>query len=161
MTYPKARYQGKDGEASAVITPNGTEPDLVRTSGTKVHYLATGGDTDGLFGLYRWAMGPAPGGADPHFHRTLSESFYVLTGNVRLFDGTKWTDAEQGDFMYVPPGGIHAFDNRSGEPASMLILFAPGAPREEYFEGLNHLAHMSEEERIEFFIAHDNIYVTE
>jgi hypothetical protein len=33
-------------------------------------------------------------------------------------------------------GGIHGFRNESGEPASMLLHFAPGAPREGYFEGL-------------------------
>lgn len=30
-------------------------------------------------------------------------------------------------------GGLHGFRNESGEPASILILFAPGAPREAYF----------------------------
>ena len=34
------------------------------------------------------------------------------------------------------PGGIHGFKNESGELALMLLLFAPGAPREEYFETL-------------------------
>ena len=29
---------------------------------------------------------------------------------------------------------MHGFRNESGEPASMLILFTPGAPREDYFE---------------------------
>ena len=43
----------------------------------------------------------------------------------------------------------------------MLILFSPGVPREVYFEGLNDLGQMSDQERVEFFAAHDNIYVTE
>ena len=47
----------------------------------------------------------------------------------RLEDG-------HGDFLYVPPGGVHGFRNKADEPASMLMLFAPGAPREHYFEGL-------------------------
>ena len=34
-----------------------------------------------------------------------------------------------GDFLFVPEGGIHGFRNESGAPASMLLLFAPGAPR--------------------------------
>ena len=36
----------------------------------------------------------------------------------------------------VPIGGVHGFRNESGEPATMLLHFAPGAPREGYFEGL-------------------------
>ncbi|MGW5449516.1 cupin domain-containing protein [Streptomyces asiaticus] len=41
----------------------------------------------------------------------------------------------EGDFLYVPAGGLHGFQNDSDEPVSMLMLFSPGAPREEYLEG--------------------------
>jgi mannose-6-phosphate isomerase-like protein (cupin superfamily) len=124
-----------------------------------VHYLATGASTAGKFGLYRWEMGPKPGGAEPHFHKTISESFFLLSGTVRLFNGQKWIDGTAGNFLFVPEGGIHAFRNESGLPASMLILFAPGAPREDYFEGLVDIAQgkaLSEHERAEFFLRHDN-----
>ncbi|MGH8959010.1 MAG: cupin domain-containing protein [Acidimicrobiia bacterium] len=104
-------------------------------------------------------MGPNRGGAEPHFHRTMSESFYVLDGTVQIFDGTNWIDAQAGDFVHVPPGGIHGFSNESGAAASMLIHFAPGAPREAYFAGLNDLGSLSEEEKAAFFLAHDNIYL--
>jgi mannose-6-phosphate isomerase-like protein (cupin superfamily) len=159
MTYPRSQYDGESGEVSARLRRAGIEPDLIRTSGTSVHYLATGESTGGLFGLYRWSMGPNRGGADPHFHRTIHESFYILTGTVRIFDGAEWIDAQVGDFVHVPPGGIHAFSNESGAPASMLIHFAPGAPREKYFEGLNRLEDMSAEERVAFFIEHDNLFL--
>jgi hypothetical protein len=38
----------------------------------------------------------------------------------------------------------------------MLILFSPGAPREEYFETLAAGTEMTEEQRAEFFARHDN-----
>jgi hypothetical protein len=42
----------------------------------------------------------------------------------------------------------------------MLILFAPGAPREGYFEGLvAGLGDLSEEERADFFVRHDNYWL--
>ncbi len=81
-------------------------------------------------------MSGEPGGAALHFHRTFSESFFVLSGTVRLHNGDEVTDGHAGDYLYVPEGGLHGFGNESGEPASMLILFSPGAPREDYFEGL-------------------------
>jgi mannose-6-phosphate isomerase-like protein (cupin superfamily) len=104
-------------------------------------------------------MGPEPSGPDPHFHRSISESFYVLSGVVRIYDGDRWIDTRPGDFVHVPEGGIHAFRNESGEPASMLLHFAPGAPREGYFEGLPSLAGATEEERAEFFLRHDTFWV--
>lgn len=61
-----------------------------------------------------------------------------------LFDGGRWIDATAGDYLYVPVGGLHAFRNESGEPASMLMLLVPGAPREAYFEGITELAELSD-----------------
>ena len=163
MTYPPIRYRDDEGRVSAVLRSASAPPDLAMPSGVAVHYLATTASTSGDFGLYRWEMAAQPTGPDPHFHRTISESFYVLTGTVRLFDGSRWVDAGPGDFLFVPPGGIHAFRNESGEPASMLLLFAPGAPREEYFEGLARIAadgrQLSDEEWTEFYARHDQYMV--
>ena len=61
----------------------------------------------------------------------------------------------------MPEGGIHAFRNESGEPASMLILFAPGAPREDYFETLARVAEglvLSDEEKTAFYLRHDTFW---
>ena len=136
-----------------------TDADIAYASGGTAHYLATGATTGGKFGLYRWNMSAQPSGPSPHFHRTLTESFFILEGTVRIFNGDGWIDTRPGDFVHVPEGGLHGFRNESGEPASMLILFAPGAPREGYFEGLPEMAGRSEEERLAFYLEHDNYWV--
>ncbi|HUP55270.1 MAG TPA: cupin domain-containing protein, partial [Methylomirabilota bacterium] len=113
----------------------------------------------GLFGLYRWEMGPEPSGPGPHFHRSISESFYILTGSVRIYDGNRWIETQPGDFVHVPTGGIHAFRNESGAAASMLLHFAPGAPREGYFEGLAGFGKSGQpaaQEMADFYLRHDN-----
>jgi mannose-6-phosphate isomerase-like protein (cupin superfamily) len=124
-------YEHPDGEVAAVYRPAG-EPDLQAPTNAMT-FVAPGSVTRGDFGLFRRDMTPHAGGPKPHFHRTYSESFYILSGAVRVYDGAEWVAAKQGDFLYVPKGGIHAFDADSDEPASMLILFAPGAARERYF----------------------------
>jgi mannose-6-phosphate isomerase-like protein (cupin superfamily) len=163
MSYPPELYHGDTGEVSATFRPASAPPDLVYPeSGTAVDYLATGEATQGLFGLYRWTMTAARSGPGPHFHRTLAESFYVLTGSIRVWDGTAWRDAGPGDFVHVPPGGIHGFRNESGAPASMLIHFAPGAPREGYFEGLARpvgAVQPDAEALARFYAEHDNTWV--
>ena len=160
--YPPQRYTGDAGQVSARLRPNDRAPDLENKTGS-VDYLATGASTDGDYGLYRWNFGTAPSGPDAHFHKTMSESFFVISGTVRLLDGTTWIDGNPGDFLYVPAGGIHGFRNESGEPASMLILFAPGAAREAYFEGLAEIGRTghrpSDEELAEFYLRHDNHWV--
>ncbi|MFM9368654.1 cupin domain-containing protein [Streptomyces sp. Da 82-17] len=170
MSYPDPRYFGENGEINAEFRPATADPDFVtapgRTpddapgaTGTAYHYLSTTLSTQGEYGLYRVDMGPEFGGPSTHFHRAMSESFFILSGTMRLFDGRRWIDATAGDYLYVPVGGLHAFRNESGAPASMLMLFAPGAPREEYFEGVAELDKLSEEERAEFFLRHDSFFV--
>ncbi|MFI8288896.1 cupin domain-containing protein [Streptomyces sp. ms191] len=158
MSYPEPRYHGEKGEVSAAYRPAGTPAELTAANGSQTHYLATTASTQGEFGLYRVDMAPRAGGPSTHFHKTISESFFILDGTVRLYDGARWVDARKGDFLYVPTGGLHAFRNDSDDPASMLLLFAPGAPREEYFEKVSTVAAMSEEERAEFFLRHDTYW---
>ena len=114
----------------------GAKPELNTGTATAASYLATGASTSGEFGLYRSDMGPQPTGPASHFHKSISESFFILSGVVRVFDGRECIDAKPGDFVFVSAGGIHAFRNESGAPASFLLIFAPGAPREPYFETL-------------------------
>ena len=162
MTYPDARYRAQDGEPSATYRPADHAADLVYANGNTVHYLATGAATGGLFGLYRWEMGPEPSGPGPHFHRTIAESFYVLAGTIRIYDGREWLDTGPGDFVHVPPGGVHGFRNESGAPASMLLHFAPGAPREGYFEGLAAFAvggRPGKDELADYYRRHDNSWL--
>lgn len=154
--YPDVLHDSDTWEVNATFRPAGTPPDLTTPGGGEFHYLSTRLSTDGLFGLYQNRMGPAIGGTRPHFHKTMSEAFYVLSGEIHVFDGERWMDAGRGDYLYIPPGGMHSFGNISGEPAEFLMLFAPGAAREEYFEKLGEIGSMSDEERRRFLIRHDS-----
>jgi quercetin dioxygenase-like cupin family protein len=154
-------YHG-EGEVSAVFLPK-DEVETLQLGPTTARFTATGSLTSERFGLYRWDMGPGAGGASPHFHRTFSESFYVLSGNVRLYNGNEWVIASPGDFIYVPEGGVHGFGTEAGEAASMLILFSPAPPREPYFRELAEIAasgrQLSEEEWIELWTRYDQFPV--
>ncbi|MFI0445291.1 cupin domain-containing protein [Actinomadura sp. 6N118] len=158
MTYPDALYLGDKGEITGRLHTADTAPDLSIGERTRVHYLATGASTGGQYGLYRWEMGAEPSGGGAHFHKTFSESFFVLSGTVGLYNGERWASSSPGDFLFVPPGGIHAFRNSDG-PATMLVLFAPGAPREAYFEELAEIVasgrQLSEEEWADVYHRHD------
>jgi mannose-6-phosphate isomerase-like protein (cupin superfamily) len=160
MSYPEPKYFGDTGETSAVARRGDSPADILFDNG-HADYLAKGAATGGEFGLYRWNMGPRKGGPGAHFHKTISESFYILEGTVTIYNGNEWAPMSKGDFVYVPQGGLHGFRNDTDEPASMLLLFTPGAVREPYFEGLATIGDMTEEERAAFFIEHDNYWVEE
>ena len=135
----------------------------LRIGATTARFVATGSLTDGRFGLFRWDMTASSGGASPHYHRTISESFYVVSGSVELYDGSAWVAGRPGDFLYVPELGVHGFRNTSSEDASILILFAPGGPREDYFrelaERLAAKVDAGPEERAAFLARHDQFEV--
>ena len=159
MSYPEPHYLGDTGEINFQFRPNDTTPELNGRTGGSTSYLAKGEATRGQFGLYRMVLGPKAPGPSPHFHKAIGESFYVLSGSVALYNGEKWIDGAPGDFLYIQEGGIHAFGNHTDEPATMLLLFTPGAPREDYFERVGTVGSMTEEERTEFFLRHDTFWL--
>ncbi|PSL58562.1 quercetin dioxygenase-like cupin family protein [Saccharothrix carnea] len=155
-------YTGDVGEISAVWRPV-AEVETIDRPLVRNRLVATGDVTRGQYGLFDWRMEPRAGGPEPHFHRTFSESFYVISGSVRLYNGDTWVTGTPGDFLYVPQGGVHAFRNDSDEPASMLILFAPAPPREKFFRELAEIAdsgrRLSAQEWAEFYARHDQYMV--
>jgi mannose-6-phosphate isomerase-like protein (cupin superfamily) len=158
--YPDDVYTGEGGEASAWIRRDDHPREIEYRNGGSCAYLATGDQTGGLYGLYRWSFGEEESGPSPHFHRAITESFYILEGTVKLFDGTEWVTAKAGDFLHVPEGGIHGFRGR--DRARMLLMFTPGAPREDYFETLDAVGRgmpMSDDERVAFMLQHDTYWV--
>lgn len=152
-------YPDDAGNVSARLRRGDDVEQLTMRSGTVARFVAPGAATAGQLGLFEWHMQPRSGGPAAHFHKTFSESFYVMSGAVRLYDGADWAEARQGDFLYVPQRGVHAFRNDSDEPASMLILFAPGAPREAYFRELAEISatgrQLSRDEWTELYARHD------
>ncbi|MFJ4902750.1 cupin domain-containing protein [Streptomyces sp. NPDC088727] len=158
MRYPEPRYRGVEGEVNASFRPADTPPE-VSSPGGSTSYLATHESTGGEFGLYKGVLGPNSAGAKTHFHRAMSESFYILSGELELFNGEKWVTGREGDFLYVPVGGLHAFKNVTDAPMSMLMLFSPGSPREEYFEQVAEMSRRGREDLKEFRIRHDSYFV--
>ncbi len=150
-----------DARVSATFHPD-SAVDGVAVGSSTARFVAPGSVTGGQYGLFHWAVGPG-GGPAPHYHRTFSEAFYVLSGRMHLYDGARWVEAGPGDFLYVPADGIHAFRGDDAGPSSMLILFAPGGPRERYFQELaENIASgrkMSEAETTAFLARHDQYMI--
>jgi mannose-6-phosphate isomerase-like protein (cupin superfamily) len=59
-------------------------------------------------------------GAPLHYHEKLTETFYVLSGEIWFRVGDEEYTAGPGTFILVPPGVKHSFANRSDSPARLL-----------------------------------------
>ncbi|HEU5005637.1 MAG TPA: cupin domain-containing protein [Jatrophihabitantaceae bacterium] len=153
MSYPdiRATVVRRDGQRHA-----GNDPQA------RTRFIATSAQTGNDFGLFEVTMAPGGGGPGAHFHTGFSETFYVLDGELAVLNDTEWTTAHAGDLIYVPRHGVHGFRS-AGEDvgARFLILFTPGIPREQYFDGLLELHADGREpttEEIDAFAAqHDQI----
>jgi mannose-6-phosphate isomerase-like protein (cupin superfamily) len=70
-------------------------------------------------------------GAPLHYHRELTESFFVISGSLWMRVGDTEFVAEPGSYALVPPGTLHSFANRSDAPARFL-LHASSPRHKEY-----------------------------
>jgi quercetin dioxygenase-like cupin family protein len=150
--------------AATVVAPGDLE--AVNTSPTsRASFVATGSLTAGRYGLFRYDMLPESSGARTHIHTTFSESFYVLSGVVSLYDGNRWVRGDAGFFLYVPERSVHGFKNDTDAPASILVLFAPAPPRERFFREIAEVSAsgrtLSEEEWRDLYRRHDQYMVPE
>jgi len=126
---PRSIVRVDDGDGLVPISPSST-----------LRFVAPGSITDGRFGLFECRLTPKASGAVPHYHTTFSESFFVLSGRPSMLANGEWATYGPGDYVHVPERGVHGFRNEGDEPASFLILFAPGIARERYFEELAEIA---------------------
>jgi quercetin dioxygenase-like cupin family protein len=138
-------------------------PMVAAGPGAALRMLAPGGVTGGRFGLVEYRLAPGTGGAEPHYHQTFSESFYVLSGRLTLYADGAWRPYRPGDFAVAHERGVHGFRNDADEPASFLILFTPGIARENFFAELAELRRSGRtpppEEMTAFYARHDQVMV--
>lgn len=121
---------------SGVVLSRHVNQRTVGSGRATTRYVAVGSQTERDFGLFEYTLSAGSPGASAHYHQHFSETFYVLEGDLGVLDGSDWVKAEAGDLVYVPRGSVHGFRNDSNVDTRFLILFTPGAPREEYFDGL-------------------------
>ncbi|MDF2826651.1 MAG: cupin protein [Mycobacterium sp.] len=98
--YPPARYCADEPEVSAWLKRGDEPPDHDSFGLVQYRYLADQHATGGDYGLYRVDIAAKAGGPGPHFHRAMSEAFFVLAGSIELYDGTDWKTGGGGDFLY-------------------------------------------------------------
>ncbi len=62
----------------------------------------------------------------PHLHRRCEETFLIRAGELEFLLDDEVVTLQPGDFVRVPPGVRHGYQNVSGQPVEMLVTFTPG-----------------------------------
>ena len=83
-------------------------------------------------------FGPGRDGADLHVHRTHTDLFYVLAGEltIRLGVADEQVAVPAGTLARVPPLVVHGFRNAGGDELRYLNFHAPGRQFADYMRAL-------------------------
>lgn len=96
-------------------------------AGTPHLFKAQAAETGGRFDFMTASYAPMTG-PPLHLHREQDDSFYVLEGILTVKVGDDVFDIETGDFLCIPPGTPHSFDNlhNGGRAVLALNVMTPG-----------------------------------
>lgn len=111
--------------------------------------------TLGTLGLYTMNYAAGGRGAEPHFHKKMTEIFNVLEGAVNILINGEWQIVEAGGTAVIPTMTIHAFKPLSDRDCKIQILFTPNMKREEFFLDFHLYANASEKAKYEFWARYD------
>lgn len=95
------------------------EGERLSFNGVEILFKSPCGAADG-WTVLEYTMPARQFGAPLHYHRELTESFYVLSGTLWLRAGDREINAAAGAFVLVPPGTLHSFANRTDAPVKFL-----------------------------------------
>lgn len=100
--------------------------DTWSAGGVGFRILADGHAVDRRWGLVECTLAPGWGGPPQHVHRAHDESFFILTGTVKLTSGREELLATAGALVTAPIGDPHTFGNADDQaPASLLCTVTP------------------------------------
>ena len=135
MTNAKAKTErhapGTTTDRSPLHRPAGTGATYLGP-GDVYRFLVSGAESGGAYFAME-AIVPPGGGPPPHIHRYEDETFCILEGECDFRLGDSWVTAGVGDFINVPRGNVHCFNNRSARDARLVLTFNP-AGIEYFFE---------------------------
>lgn len=91
-----------------------------------------------------------------HFHRTHTEIFYILEGQVDFVTDKTTFAAKAGSLVYLPAGTPHAASSSTG--GSMLLFYAPGGfdlmleeiENASWFQRINPIARARRDKKYDF-----------
>jgi mannose-6-phosphate isomerase-like protein (cupin superfamily) len=91
------------------------------------------GSREGWFAV-DYTLPARQNGAALHYHQRITESFYVISGELWMRIGDREIVAGPGSYALVPPGTLHAFGNRSDAPVRFLAHASEAAHRDFLLE---------------------------
>ena len=113
-----------------ILPPGGGQP--YHALGVSLTIKTNGSDSGGQWFVLEYEAPPNFPGPPPHWHKVMTEIFYVLDGCMTFRVGEQSLEVGPGGYTYITPGTVHAFSNQTGAPAKFLVIASPNL-LEQYF----------------------------
>lgn len=91
-----------------------------------VTFLKTGEETNGEYTLVEVTLADR-GGVGLHYHKTYSEKFTAIEGEVQIQLDKKVLTLTNNQSAVAEPNVVHLFRNRSGKPCRFLVELRPAS----------------------------------
>ncbi len=91
-----------------------------------MNFLIRTNDSTSKLAVMEWSLPPNSLGAPPHVHLADDEVFYVLEGELTVWEEGVVTAATSGTSVLLERGRLHTFWNASDKPMKALVMLAPG-----------------------------------
>lgn len=131
LTLTASDSTGRAKNHPCQYVPAGTGP-AYRSPIDQIRFLITGEQSGGAFFMAEVSVPPG-GGNPPHIHRREEETFYMQQGTLTVQVGGEMVTASAGDFVCLPRGVAHSFQNTGIVDARFLLVATP-AGLEKFFE---------------------------
>ena len=115
---------GEAGEQVILLPPGGGR--VYEQPGFRGLIKVDDSESGGRQCFSEWTVDPGDDGPPPHLHREHQEAFFVVAGTLVFRAGDEAIEAGAGSFVFIPPGVVHTFSNRSEAPASCVNAYVPG-----------------------------------
>jgi quercetin dioxygenase-like cupin family protein len=99
---------------------------IYEMQGMRAIFKADEAETKEAYSVSEWWLDAHQTGPGAHSHETNDEVFYGIGGVMAVRAGEEWHDIGPGDFLRIPAGTIHDFENRTDARAGLLNFFIPG-----------------------------------
>ena len=115
------------------MTPPTTPKEIIHVGALEIRFLLDGDDTAGQLCLFEFVVPPGARVPAPHYHESVDEAAYALSGVLTWTVDGRHTDLPPGEHLFVPRGTVHGFVNTGGEPAHTLVFLTPATIGPAYF----------------------------
>jgi quercetin dioxygenase-like cupin family protein len=111
-----------------------SKPTALRIGGMELRFLVDESHGTRDMVMFEFDVAPQARVPAPHFHETVDEALYGLSGTLTVTVNGAKREVGKGDVVFIPRGAVHHHENLHEEAARALVVLTPGSIGRRYFE---------------------------